>query len=172
MNAVTKLRDPTPEAAAVPRARKAAPADLTGKTVGLLDIGKMRGREYIDRLEQLLQARGIRTKRYAKPTNTRTAPIPILQAVATECDAVIIALSDCGSCTSCSTHDLNDLDLRGIPGVSVLTTEFRDAFARQCGAIGYAGASVCVPHPMQNRTTAELHAFAQASVEEALAKLR
>jgi len=97
-----------------------------------------------------------------KPT-PRTAPIPILKAVATECVAVIIALSDCGSCTSCSTHDLNDLDLRGIPGVSVLTTEFRDAFAKQCGAIGYGGASVFVPHPMQNRSTAELHGFADAN---------
>ena len=172
MNAVVKLRDPTPEAAAVQRARKAAPADLAGRTVGLLDIGKMRGAEYIDRLEALLHERGIRTKRYAKPTNTRTAPIPTLQSVATECDAVVIALSDCGSCTSCSTHDLNDLDLRGIPGVSVLTTEFRDAFAKQCGAIGYAGASVFVPHPMQNRTTAELHAFADASVDEVLARLK
>jgi hypothetical protein len=172
MSAVTTLRDPTAEAAAVQRARKAAPEDLTGKTVGLLDIGKMRGSEYIDRLERLLQARGIRTRRYAKPTNTRTAPVPILQAVATECDAVIIALSDCGSCTSCSTHDLNDLDLRGIPGVSVLTTEFRDAFAKQCAAIGYAGAGVFVPHPMQNRTTDELHAFAEASVDEVLRALR
>ena len=54
----------------------------------------------------------------------------------------------------------------------MLTTEFRDAFAKQCGAIGYAGASVFVPHPMQNRTTAELHAFADASVDEVLERLR
>lgn len=166
------LRDPTPETAAVRRERRRAPADLAGRTVGLLDIGKMRGAEYIDRLEQLFSARGIRTRRYAKPTNTRTAPLEVLQAVATECDAVVIALSDCGSCTSCSTHDLNDLDLRGIAGVSVLTTEFHDAFDKQCGAIGYGGASVFVPHPMQNRTTAELHAFAEASVEEIVAKLK
>ena len=171
MNAVTRLRDPTPEAAAIQRERRAASADLTGMTVGLLDIGKMRGIEYIDRLEALLRERGILTRRYAKPTNTRTAPIATLQSIATECDAVIIALSDCGSCTSCSTHDLNDLDLRGIPGLSVLTTEFCGAFAKQCEAIGYAGASVFVPHPMQNRTTAELHAFAEASVEEVLARL-
>lgn len=171
MNLVVKLRDPTPEQAAVRRSRKAAPGELRGKTVGLLDIGKMRGAEYIDRLEVLLRERGVGTRRYAKPTNTRTAPIAMLQAIATECDAVVIALSDCGSCTSCSTHDLNDLDLRGVPGVSVLTTEFRDAFAKQCAAIGYAGASVFVPHPMQNRTTAELHAFAEASVAEVLGKL-
>ena len=171
MNAVVKLRDPTPEQASACRGRKAAPADLTGRTVALMDIGKMRGSEYIDRLEALLNARGIATRRYAKPTNTRTAPVPLLQAIATECDAVVIALSDCGSCTSCSTHDLNDLDLRGVPGVSVLTEEFRDAFAKQCAAIGYAGASVFVPHPMQNRTTAELHAFAEASVDEILGRM-
>ena len=47
--------------------------------------------------------------------------------MAAECQAVVIALSDCGSCTSCSTHDLVDLDRRGLPGVSVLTEEFRDA---------------------------------------------
>ncbi len=170
MNAVLKMRDPTPEQAAVQRERKQA-TGLAGKTVGLLDIGKMRGSEYIDRLEALLGERGILTRRYAKPTNTRTAPVAMLQAIAAECDAVVIALSDCGSCTSCSTHDLNDLDLRGIPGVSVLTTEFREAFAKQCASIGYAGASVYVPHPMQNRTTAELRAFAEASVEEVLASL-
>lgn len=171
MNTVMKMRDPTPELAAVQRERRHAAANLTGRFVGLLDIGKMRGSEYIDRLEELLNERGILTKRYKKPTNTRTAPVEILQAIATECDAVVIALSDCGSCTSCSTHDLNDLDLRGVPGVSVLTTEFRDAFAKQCTAIGYGGASLYVPHPMQNRTTAELHAFAEGSVEEILAQL-
>ena len=172
MNAVTTLRDPTSEAATSQRARRTAPAGLVGRTVGLLDIGKMRGGEYIDRLESLLASRDIGVRRYAKPTNTRTAPVAVLQAIATECDAVVIALSDCGSCTSCSTHDLNDLDLRGVPGVSVLTTEFRDAFAKQCAAIGYAGAGVFVPHPMQNRTTAELHAFAEASVDEVLRALR
>jgi hypothetical protein len=170
MRTTRTLRDPTPELTSAVRARKSA-ASLDGKTVGLMDIGKMRGAEYIDRLETLLRERGIATRRYRKPTNTRTAPLEVLQAIATECDAVVIALSDCGSCTSCSTHDLSDLDLRGVPGVSVLTTEFRDAFAKQCAAIGYAGASVYVPHPMQNRATTELHGFAEASVEEILARM-
>jgi hypothetical protein len=171
MNAVMKMRDPTPEQAAVQRERKRA-TDLAGKTVGLLDIGKMRGSEYIDRLQELLNERGILTRRYKKPTNTRTAPVEILQAIATECDAVVIALSDCGSCTSCSTHDLNDLDLRGVPGVSVLTEEFRDAFEKQCAAIGYAGAGVYVPHPVQTRTTGELHEFAGDSAEEVMGALK
>lgn len=65
----------------------------------------------------------------------------------------------------------SDLDQRGLPGVSVLTTEFRDAFAKQCAAIGFEGASRYVPHPMQNCTTAELHRLAEDSFESILASL-
>jgi hypothetical protein len=66
---------------------------------------------------------------------------------------------------------MRDLDSRGLPGVLVLTTEFQAAFALQCAAIGFAGAPVFVPHPVQNRTTAELHRMAEdaiAAVVEAL----
>jgi hypothetical protein len=162
---VETLRDPTPGQASLLRERRVPPASLAGLTVALLDIGKMRGDEYIDRLEQLFAARGIATRRYKKPTNTRTAPLALLQQIAEECAVVVIALSDCGSCTSCSTHDLKDLDQRGLAGVSVLTTEFEDAFAKQCAAIGFAGASLFVPHPMQNKTRAELHQLADASFD-------
>ena len=158
------LRDPTAETAPTERMRRPPLVDLEGRTLALMDIGKMRGSEFIDRLEMLLNARGVANRRYAKPTNTRTAPIELLKTIVAECDAVIIALSDCGSCTSCSTHDLNELDARGLPGISVLTEEFESAFENQCQKIGFAGASVYVPHPMQNRTTAELHAFADAAV--------
>ena len=171
MYADTELRDPTPELASTLRERRVPPASLAGKTVALMDIGKMRGDEYIDRLERLFADAGIAARRYKKPTNTRTAPVEMLQDIATHCDVVVIALSDCGSCTSCSTHDLSDLDLRGIPGVSVLTEEFRDAFAKQCRAIGFAGASLYTPHPMQNKTTAELHAFADTSFAAILAMI-
>jgi hypothetical protein len=172
MYADTLLRDPTPELASSMRERCRPPADLAGRTVALMDIGKMRGDEYIDRLEQLFAQAGIATRRYRKPTNTRTAPIEMLQDIATRCDVAVIALSDCGSCTSCSTHDLNDLDLRGIPGISVLTEEFRDAFANQCRAIGFDGAALYTPHPMQNKSTAELHAFADQTFERILGLIR
>jgi len=79
--------------------------------------------------------------------HNRTTPVPMIQDIAENCDLVVIALSDCGSCTSCSTHGLNDLDQRGLPGASVLTTESRDAFAKQCASIGFDGASLYVPHP-------------------------
>jgi hypothetical protein len=171
MKSGLSMRDPTAETSSVLRPRAEPLASLKGKTVALMDIGKMRGDEFIDRLEQLCHARGVATRRYKKPTNTRVAPREMIADIAANCQAVIIALSDCGSCTSCSTHDLSDLDKLGLTGVSVLTEEFRHAFEQQKAAIGLDAASIYVPHPMQNKTTAELHAFADQSVDEILSAI-
>lgn len=88
------LRDPTSELAATRRPRLAPPDTLDGKTIALLDIGKMRGDEFIDRLDQLLGGRGLATRRYRKPTNARVAPPEIIQDIVTGTDVAIIALSD------------------------------------------------------------------------------
>ena len=64
-----------------------------------------------------------------------------------------------------------NLDSRGIPGVSVVTTGFTDAVAAQSQAVGFDPAIVYVPHPIQNRTAAELDAIADAAIESALALL-
>jgi hypothetical protein len=168
MKQAALLRDPTAETASELRARKAPLETFRGNTVALMDIGKMRGDEFIDRLEVLCRQRGIATRRYKKPTNTRVAPREMIRDIADHCQAVIIALSDCGSCTSCSTHDLNDLDKKGVVGVSVLTTEFEQAFHSQKSAIGLDAAAVYVPHPLQNKTTRELHAWADQALEQIL----
>ena len=62
-------------------------------------------------------------------------------------------------------------DAQGLPGVSVVTTEFRDAIAVQSRALGFDPAIVYVPHPIQNRTAAELAALADGAIEAALVKL-
>jgi len=64
-----------------------------------------------------------------------------------------------------------NLDSRGIPGVSVVTTGFTDAVAAQSQALGFEPAIVWTPHPIQNRTAAELDAIADAAIEAALALL-
>lgn len=88
------LRDPTAELGGTRRARLQPPASLNGKTIALLDIGKMRGDEFIDRLDQLIRDRGVATRRYRKPTNAKVAPPQTIQAMVTEADLAIIALSD------------------------------------------------------------------------------
>ena len=61
-----------------------------------------------------------------------------------------------------------NLDSRGIPGVSVVTTGFTDAVAAQSIALGFEPAIVYVDHPVQNRTAEELDRLADAAVESAL----
>jgi len=62
-------------------------------------------------------------------------------------------------------------DQRGLPGVSIVTTEFRDAIAVQSRALGFEPAVVYVSHPVQNRTAEELAAVADAVMDQALACL-
>ena len=45
-----------------------------------------------------------------------------------------------------------NLDGRGIPGISIVTTGFTDAIEAQSKALGFEPAVVYVPHPIQNRT--------------------
>ena len=94
MNDGIQLLDPTAETSSVRRMRRPPPHSLEGITLGLLDIGKARGNTFLDRLESSFERRGLAVKRYAKPTNTRTAPVDLAQTIAEEVDVVVDALSD------------------------------------------------------------------------------
>lgn len=61
-----------------------------------------------------------------------------------------------------------NLDQRGVPGISVVTTEFRSAVDAQSKALGFDPAVLYVPHPIQNRTADELNRIADDIVDPAL----
>lgn len=88
------MRDPTAETSAVQRPRVAPPKSLDGLTVALFEIGKTRSDEFLDHVERRLKERGVKTARYAKPTNAKVAPTEVMQRVAAEAGAVVIGLSD------------------------------------------------------------------------------
>lgn len=94
MTGMRWMRDPTPETSPLKRLRLRPPRSLEGLTVGLFDIGKTRTKEFLDRIEQRLHERNIKTARFGKPTNAKVATPEILQKVAHEADVVLIALSD------------------------------------------------------------------------------
>ena len=91
---MTVLLDPTSERSPTVRPRLARPDSLDGLTIGLLDIAKPRGDVFLDRLEERLGERGVAVRRYMKPTNARTAPVPLQQQIATEVNLVVEGLSD------------------------------------------------------------------------------
>lgn len=92
--AESALYDPTAETAGTVRPRREPPPSLDGRTIALLDIGKTRSDEFMDYLDELLEAEGLKTLRVAKPTNTKVADTALLQRIAAEADVVVEALSD------------------------------------------------------------------------------
>ena len=64
-----------------------------------------------------------------------------------------------------------DLDERGIPGVMIATTAFRQAAAAQSASLGFEPAIVWVPHPIQNRTDEEIVAIADGAMDEIVERL-
>ena len=88
------LLDPTSELKPINRVPLKRLIDLQKKTVGLLDISKPKGDIFLDRIAEGLHEKGIRVKRFSKPTFTRLAPIGLKNEIAGSCDAVIEAFAD------------------------------------------------------------------------------
>ena len=66
-------------------------------------------------------------------------------------------------------HDVQDLDQRGIPGGFIASDVFVEAAAAQAQSLGFEPGVVYVPHPIQDRTDAEMRAIAEAAFERVLA---
>jgi hypothetical protein len=69
-------------------------ADLTGACVALLDITKRRGDEFLDRIEELLQARGASTFRVVKEIFSKPASPEIVRRIANRGDLAVEGLAD------------------------------------------------------------------------------
>lgn len=90
----TTVLDPTGEQRPPQMAEAPRKESLDGVTVGLLDISKPRGDVFLNRLDELLTARGLRVERFSKPTFTKPAPVDLRHEISQRCDVVIEALAD------------------------------------------------------------------------------
>ena len=90
-----QVLDPTAEDAAAEAAASSRLTSLQGRTVGLLDNGKIRVRELLDYMEDILRAEhGVaRVIRLKKPDASRPAPADVV-ADMKAADAVIAAVGD------------------------------------------------------------------------------
>lgn len=68
-------------------------------------------------------------------------------------------------------HDGSNLDQSGIPALIVASTAFIQAAEVQSKALGYDATIVWVPHPIQDRTDAELRQLADAAFDEIVTKM-
>jgi hypothetical protein len=70
------------------------PRTLDGLCVVLLDITKRRGDEFLDRIEELLHARGASTFRLAKEIFSKPAAPEIIRRIADRGDLAVEGLAD------------------------------------------------------------------------------
>ena len=89
-----EVLDPTGELQPAARQRTLRPGSLEGKRVALLDISKPRGDVFLDRLQELLTARGVTVERFRKPTFARPAPRAMVEEILGKSDLVVEALAD------------------------------------------------------------------------------
>src|SRR5260370_17673356 len=90
---MTVLLDPTSERSPTIRARLPRPERLDGLTIGILDIAKARGDVFLHRLGERISGRRITVQHYAKPTQTRPAPLPLRHQIAREVNPLLQRLS-------------------------------------------------------------------------------
>ena len=90
-----RVLDPTAEGTAVTTTSAAQLASLEGRTVGLLDNGKIRVRELLDHVEEILRSQyGVaQVLRFRKPDASRPVP-PEVMANLKRCEAIISAVGD------------------------------------------------------------------------------
>lgn len=61
-------------------------------------------------------------------------------------------------------HDIVDLERRGVPGMFVASAQFVDAATAQAKSLGFPDvARMFTPHPIQDRTDAEMRTIARDS---------
>jgi hypothetical protein len=101
-------------------------ASLSGKRIGALDNGKPNAALVMAELGTLLAQRSGATfvGVIAKRTAAEPAEPGVIEKVVESCDVVLTGSADCGSCTSWSIYDVDQLQKRGVVTVGVTTSAF------------------------------------------------
>lgn len=142
--------NPTSGEVPLRRTPRAAVGNLQGKTVGFLTNSKMNADKILEGVAEGLMARfGITPRLYVKRVPSIGADEAMLDEIARDCVAAVVAMLDCGSCASWACADMVELSQRGLAVCGMASDQF-DAFSRQVLAIKGAddlGLSV-VEHPV------------------------
>jgi hypothetical protein len=124
--------------------------DLQGATIGFLSNSKTNAEAILEAVAlQLGEKFGITPMLYVKRVPSISAETEMLDEIADQCDAAVVAMLDCGSCASWACADMVELFHRGLPVCGMTSNQF-DQFSQQVLDIknaGGLGLSV-VEHPV------------------------
>ena len=123
---------------------------LEGKTIGFLDNAKTNADHFLDEVARIFEAEfGVEETLHRRKSNTAIPADAIATYLDEECDAVVNAYGDCGSCTSWCVYDSVDLEKRGTPVATINSEEFVRLGQSESRSLGLPGLPlITVPHPM------------------------
>lgn len=151
-------------------ARSIAPRldELEGATVGFLDNAKTNADHFLDDVADLLvEECGVAETVHRAKDNTAVPAGEIAAYLAANCDAVVNAYGDCGSCTSWCVYDSVDIEGEGVPTATVNSEEFVRLGQSECRSLGMPGLPlVTVPHPMGDVDRETVRERAEGALEE------
>ena len=116
------------------------PVSLRGLTIGLLDNTKPNSTMLLEEIaSQLRQHHGAGEARlYTKEYFGTPVSDSLLEQIADECDVVITAVGDCGSCSAATVADGIMFERAGIPTVSI-TSDLPDVGTGDGAGAGVPG---------------------------------
>jgi hypothetical protein len=160
-----------PARTAIPLARRVVEG-LAGRVVGLLDNSKQNASIILDEMELLLRAGGVGDVIRRRKPSAAMSGGALLEELAEQCDAIVNAMGDCGSCTSWCVHDSVDLERLGTPVATILTSEFASLGFVEVNALGMTDLPiVTLPHPIGSLPTNEVRAHARRAFADVVAVL-
>jgi hypothetical protein len=144
---------------------------LEGKVLGLLWNGKPLGDVALRLTGQLIAEKipGVTVRFYSGSMPCSPA---LLDTMVAECDAVVACTADCGSCTSWLTHDVVQVERRGVPTVIIASAGFEDDVEASARAFAMPGIQyVLVPHVYNNLDDDQATAQTTPIVDEVIKTL-
>jgi hypothetical protein len=166
------LLDPTGmEAGAADTTLSPRPVTLRGLTIGLLDNTKPNSTMLLETIAaQLREHHGAGEARlYTKDYFGTPVKQPLFEQIAGECDVVITAVGDCGSCSAATVADGIMFERAGVPTVSITSDAFLMSGQAMASVQGFPGFDFyAVKHPMASLTADEVRERAMTAMPEVL----
>lgn len=145
------------------------PGTLRGLTVGLLDNTKVNATQLLGEIGRALTDRyGIAgTKLYTKDYFGTPVKEELLRQIAAECDVVVTAVGDCGSCSAATVADGVLFERAGIPTVSICSDSFAMSGAAMAEVQGFPGFEfLTVEHPVASLDADQIRERAERAVPD------
>ncbi len=141
---------------------------LEGATVGFLDNAKTNADVFLEHVSEILvEEYGVDELIHRSKDNTAIPAGSIARNLASECDAVVNAYGDCGSCTSWCIYDSVDLEKRGTPAATVNSDEFVRLGQSESRSLGIPALPILtVEHPMGDVAEEIVRDRARGAVDE------